>query len=78
LALKPQLVVDSKQQIIHLKSRLAFDAIRVYSLTGQIIAEHWIAQSTAYLLPLNLAKGMYFISVANTATGQKSILPFVW
>jgi len=50
----------------------------VYSLTGQIIAEQWIAQSTAYSLPLNLAKGMYFISVANTATGQKSILPFVW
>jgi len=78
LALKPQLVVDSKQQLIHLKSRLAFDAIKVYSLTGQIIAEQWIAQSTAYPLPLNLAKGMYFISVANTATGQKSILPFVW
>jgi hypothetical protein len=50
----------------------------VYSLTGQIIAEQRISRTTDYVGSLNLAKGMYFLSVANTANGQKSILPFVW
>ena len=78
LALKPQLVVDSEQQLIQLHSGVAFDAIAVYSLTGQIIAEQRISRTTDYVGSLNLAKGMYFLSVANTANGQKSILPFVW
>ncbi len=78
LALKPQLVVDSDRQLIQLKSSVAFDDISVYSLNGQRIAEQSIMVNTAYSWSLNLAKGMYFLSVVNTTNGQKSILPFVW
>ncbi len=75
---KPELVINVADQLMHVQSNVAFDQLKLYNLSGQLIAQQSIAPQSRYSWSLNLSKGIYFVTIASSSSGQQSVLPLVW
>ncbi len=76
--LKPRIVVDPAAQIIHVQSNSVFDALKLYNVNGQLLAQQAITPQTRFAWPMNLTQGIYFVAVGSTERGQQSIVKIAW
>lgn len=78
LAIKPKVVADTQAQLLHIQANVPFDGLKLYNLNGQLIAEQTTAAQKSYSWPLNLSKGVYFLAIRSSSSGQETVLNLVW